>query len=178
MVPGLDENFDRYNAANTAKDKGVPQVFYMHNTVPVAGGFQSIGYIPTLPPIPGETSFDNAFALFNDDGSSYIFSPAAGKNWIFDGNIGEWRSHPFPDGAVNSGTLVTVAYLNGQSYIFYSGYGCFKYTNSTTSFDSVTLTGLVIPAIHGICAANGYLICWTSDTVFWSSLTQANRLHS
>ena len=58
MIPGGDENFDRYNAANTTPDKGVPQVFYMHNVLPIAGGFQSIGYEQQIPGLPGAIDFD------------------------------------------------------------------------------------------------------------------------
>lgn len=171
MMPQMDENWDRYNAASTTKDKGVPQVFYMHNCVPIADGFQSISYDTQLSGMPGATDFTTAYNLFDQNGAVYIFVPAAGKNYIYDGNVGSWKSYPFPAGAVEAATLVTTAYVKGTTYILYAGYGCFKYTPSTTSFDPVTLTGLTISTIVSICSANGYMIAASSNAVAWSSLT-------
>jgi hypothetical protein len=172
MLPDNDENFDRYNAANTTPDKGVPQVFYMHNIMPTSGGFQSIGYIQQLPGLPGQADFDTCFSLINSDNSSFLFSPASGMNYIFDGDVGTWASYnPIVSSNLGATTLVTTAYVNGQTYIYYAGIGCYLYSNSTKQIVPITLTGLNTSQVLGICAANGYMIAWTSNTVAWSSTT-------
>jgi len=172
MVPNQDENFDRYNAANTTPDKGVPQVFYMHNVVPISGGFQSIGYIEELSGLSGNTDFDTCFSLIDSDLSSYLFCPAAGKNYIYDGNNSGWVStNPLASGTVPDNVLVTRAYVKGVTYIYYSGIGCYMYNGTTQQFVSVTLSGLTPSGIIGICEANGYMIAWSTSAVYWSSLT-------
>lgn len=171
MLPQYDENWDRYNAANTSQDKGVPQVFYMHNCVPIAGGFQSIGYNKQFDGLEGVTNFDDCLVLYNEDGTTYLFSPAGGLNYIYDGNVGNWVSFPFPTGDVKAGVLVTAARVKGQSYIYYSQYGCFKYNNIAKTFDPVTLTGLTPTLVLSICEANGYMIATAAASVAWSSLS-------
>jgi len=172
MVPDIDENFDRYNAANTAPDKGVPQVFYMHNCMPISGGFQSIGYLQRLAGIPGSVDFDTPYQLINSGDASFLFVPAQGLNYIFDGDVGNWASiSPMLTGQVGSNTLVTTAYVKGSTYIFYAHYGCFIYNATTKVLDSVTLAGLDVTKILGIFSANGYMLAWTIDSVVYSSLT-------
>jgi len=174
MVPQMDENWDRFNAASTVQDKGVAQVFYMHNVMPIAGGFQSIGYISELQPVAPSANCDDAFILYKPDGSSYIYIPANGANYVYDAVYGYWVSYPFTNIVIPSPVLVTTAYVQGQSYVFYEGYGCFQYSTSL-GFSSISLTGLTIANIIGICAANGYMIAWTATAVSWSSLTQATN---
>ena len=172
MMPEQDENWDRYNAANTTQDKGVPQVFYMHNVVPIANGFQSIGYDTQLPGLAGHTDFDHAFPLFNSDLSRFIFVPAQGANYIYDANVGSWASvSPLTPGTVAENVLVTTAYVQGQSYIYYSGIGCFQYNDTSKTLTSVTLTGLNPANVLGVTQANGYMVAWTSNSIAWSSLT-------
>lgn len=175
MVPGDDENFDRYNAANTTPDKGVPQVFYMHNVMPLDKGFQSIGYIQQQPGLIGHTDFDTCFPLRTASGDIFFFVPAAGLNYIYDGNIDSWTATtPLPgavSGNIAANILVTTAFVKGVTYIFYSGIGCFTYNSATKSLDSVTLSGLSIDETLGVCEANGYMIAWSRTDVAWSSLT-------
>lgn len=172
MVPDQDENFDRYNAANTTPDKGVPQVFYMHNVLPIAGGFQSIGYNQQLSGLAGNTDFDTCYSLLSSDLSTFLFSPSQGKNYIYDGDVGNWASiSPLTPNSVPAGVLVTTAYVQGTTYIYYENVGCFTYDDSSKELTPVTLTGLTVADILGICEANGYMIAWTKSAVAWSSLT-------
>ena len=172
MVPDQDENFDRYNAANTTPDKGVPQVFYMHNIMPIAGGFQSVGYIQQLPGMSGHTDFDTCFNLYTSNQANFLFVPSQGANYVYDGLVGNWASNnPLPAGAVPANVLVTTAYVNGVTYIYYANYGCFTYNDTTQQLVPVTLTGLTAANVIGICAANGYMIAWTTNSVAWSSLS-------
>ncbi len=172
IMPGSDENFDRYNAANTTPDKGVPQVFYMHNVVPTSGGFQSIGYDEVLNGLSNATDFDTCFPVLDPTGNTFLFVPGGGKCYVYDGNIGQWVSlSPFSAGEIAANTLVTTALVSGTTYIFFAGIGCFTYDSTSQSLVPVTLTGLTIANTLAICAANGYLIACSKDSIAWSSLT-------
>lgn len=172
MVPESDENWDRYNAANTVQDKGVPQVFYMHNVVPLAGGFQSIGYLPQIVGLAEHTDFDTCFPIINVDGSNILFCPAGGMNYVFDATAGTWVSNN-PISNIPANAICTVAYVQGVTYIYYSGVGCFTYDTDSKQIVSVTLTGLQLENIIGIAEASGYMVAYSSNALAWSSLTTA-----
>lgn len=173
IVPQYDENYDRTLAstADQDKDKGVPQVFYMHNCMPTPQGFQSIGYdVAIQAAIGAPTDFDSVFGLQNVDLSIFLFVPALGKNYIYDKNVAAWNSvSPLPPGTINANTIVTTAFVHGQSYIYYQNIGCYKYDDIGRVMTNVTLVGLTATAVKGICAANGYMIAWNDTTVSWSN---------
>lgn len=172
MIPEQDSNWDRYNAASTVQDKGVPQVFYMHNVMPIAGGFQSIGYEQKIAGLPGHTDFDYAYPFRNSNLSRFIFVPAQGANYIYDMEVGAWASvNPIPSTSVPHQILVTTASVNGQTYLYYYQAGCFQYNDTTKLLAPVTLTGLDTTQVLGITAVNGYMVAWTATTIAWSSLT-------
>lgn len=168
MVPQNDENFEKsvVSPSDLAKDKGIPQAFYMHNVIPTAQGYQAIGYDLLANPFPGSASdFNSAFFLQNSNGNRFIFVPANGRNYIFDKSQGGWLSFPFAANVVSpiSPPLVTTAFINGQSYIFYEGLGCYIYNDAALSFDPVALAGLTVANITGLCAANGYMIAFSKS---------------
>jgi hypothetical protein len=173
IMPAIDENFDRYNAANTTPDKGVPQVFYMHNCMPISGGFQSISYDQAIPAYATPaTDFDTCFSLVSSHFNPYLFVPARGKNYIFDGNNNAWTStNPFTPGSVPPNCLVTTAFIKGITYIYYAGIGCYQYNDATATFSPITLTGLIATDILGICEANGYMIAFSAAAIAWSSIS-------
>lgn len=174
IVPGNDENFDRYNAANTVPDKGVPQVLYMHNTMPISGGFQSIGYTKIISPLAGVSDFDEAFTIRTTDLANFILVPANGKNYLYSGNTNQWNSiSPVPAGSVKQGVIVTKAFVQGQTYFCYANYGTFYYDDIANAMVQVVWVGGALDdtQVKGICAANGYLIAYTDTAVAWSSLT-------
>lgn len=140
------------------KEKRFPQAYYIHNAMPSGQGYQSIGYIQKILNHPTATDFRGAFILRDTSENKSLYSPAGGKNYIWDRNFNEWRSIN-PIMAVET-NLVTVAYLNGETYIFYEKIGCFKYNKTTQLFETVVLIGLVSANINGICAAQGFLLAW------------------
>jgi len=172
IVNGVDENYDRYNAASTDKDKGVPQVFYMHNCMPILSGFQSVGYEQLIPAQTSATTFDQIFTLTGTGGYSYLFSPCGVTPAIYDSKQMEWFN-PTVSPALPTSYVpaVSVATVNGQSYIYYSGIGCYEYVPATPELLGVTLTSLTPANILGISAASGYMLAYTSTGVYWSSTT-------
>lgn len=169
IIGRLDQDFElEVNSSNKLqKEKQIPQAYYVHNVMPSGQGYQSVGYIEKIPAKSGATDFRGAFVLRDPDENKALFSPAAGKNYVFDRNVNEWASVSPILNAENA--LVTVAYVEGETYIFYEKIGMFTYNRTTQTLDSVTLTGLDVTQIIGICAANGFLVAWSDDnTVFRS----------
>lgn len=176
IIPGLDENYDR-SIATTAtevdKDKGIPQAFYMHNVMPTAQGYQAVGFDTAIPAMAGPPDdFDKAFPLQSPTLNKFLFSPAVGKNYIYNAVVGTWASiSPIAPGVLRNDVLVTTAFLQGETYIYYANYGCFKYDAASGTLVPVVLTGLTPANISGIAAANGYMIAWNNNSVVWSSAT-------
>lgn len=176
VLPGYDQNYDRIaDASSTVKNRGIPQSMYMHNCVPTAQGYQSVGYdnyVETM--VPATLDFDTVFPLtyttpFN---AKILFSPSLGANNIYDGVVGAWRSvSPFASGIINALTLVTTATVNGTSYIYYESLGCYSYNLTTKVLDLITLTGLTATSVVGITSAQGYLLAWSETDIAWSSAT-------
>lgn len=173
IITGADMTYDHsIVSTDDTRDRGLPQVIYMHNCMPTAGGIQSIGYDSTLNGLPGVTDFDAAFPIFTASLNRFLFVPAAGKNYIYDAVVGSWSSvSPLTPGTVAQNVLVTAAFLRNQTYLYYNGNGCYIYNDTTKLLVPTALTGLTLATTKGLCAANGYLIAWSDTNVAWSSLT-------
>lgn len=196
MFPQLDENYNRtiFSTVDPGFEKDVPQVFYMHNVMPTVEGYQSISYDTVVDGTivnPGSGGFgvfafgvgafggsaapslvfDKCFTIQTAAGNNFLFVPASGLNLIYNANIGFWQSvSPFSAGTVPNNVQVTTALVDGETYIYYANYGCFKYDETSNLLVSVTLTGLDPTQILGICSANGYMIAVSNNAVAWSSL--------
>lgn len=160
IVGKIDQDYELEvnSSQKLQKERRLPQAYYAHDVMPSGQGYQSIGYLPKIAKHPTATDFKGAFVLRDPSENKTLYSPAAGRNYVWDRNFNEWRSIN-PISAVET-NLVTVAYLNGETYIFYEKTGCFKYNKATQLFDSVVLIGLVVANINGICAAQGFLLAW------------------
>lgn len=177
VVPQYDQNYNYLDQLQEpVKDRGIPQAFYMHNVLPTPQGYQSIAYDQLLPSMSGTpgtpTNFDTLFTLYETTPASarFLFSPAAGINYVYDAAVGNWASvSPLPVGTVSSAVLVTISFVNGQTYIYYANYGCLVYDQVGKVMTPTTLGGLLATDILGLCAANGYNIAWDSDTIAWSN---------
>jgi hypothetical protein len=168
-----DQNYDSatINAPGVVIDKGIPQAFYMHNVVPTPEGFQSVGFINFIPAIsPAQSDFDHIYDIQTANGGKFLFVPAGGKNYIFDAGVGTWVStSPFAVGTVPSNVQVTTAFVHGETYIFYANNGCYKYDPTIPAVVAVALPALVVANILGVCAANNYMIAYTTNSIAWSS---------
>lgn len=175
ILPQYDMNYQRnqiFAGADQDRDIGVPQVYYMQNVMPTEQGYQSVGFSPAITGVPGLTDFDQAIVVLDASGNKYLYSPASGKNRIFDAPNLAWAAYNDLSAVVPNNVLVTSAFVQGVFYIFYANNGCYMYNNITKNFDAVVLNGLVTANIVGICGSNGYLLAWDSNgTLYWSSAT-------
>lgn len=175
IVPGLDENYDRQVAstADNDKDKGIPQVYYLHNCVPTTAGYQTVGYKPLVSAVsPGATDFGPVFSLTVANFGRILFCPAAGSNYIYDRTQATaWNTlSSFTPGTISSKNYVSTAYVNGDTYICFSRYGIYRYDTTLKKLVVVTITGITASTIVSICASNGYMIAATNAGIAWSSL--------
>lgn len=149
------------------RTKHEPQAYYCHNVMPSGQGYQSVGFTQKISGLPDVIDFWDIFVLRDIDENKSLFSPAHGKNYIFDQNVGHWVSvNPIANA---DALLVTVAYLSGETYIFYEKVGCFKYNKATKTLDAVVLTSLIVGNIIGICASNGFLLAWDDQNTIYRS---------
>jgi hypothetical protein len=171
ILPQHDMNYQRnavFSGSDADRDIGVPQVFYCHNTLPTEQGFQSVGYDQVIAPVGGATEFDQIIPLLEVGGNKFLFSPSGGLNHVFDAPVGQWESIN-PITGVEPEALVTFAFVQGNTYIYYEKVGAFRYNSTTKAFDSITLVGLDPLLINGIVGSNGYLLAFDNTTMYWSS---------
>jgi len=153
-----------------------PGIAYMHNVMPTVAGLDSVGYklvIRNNSSTAGSDFLDvkviygslktRLHIAFDADGRYYILIGVAGNLVWLSGFI---RIAP---GTTYEANTVTIGTVDGVSYIFSVGAGCYKWDEVLGTLVSVTLTGLTIADILGVVASSGYLIAYTSEAIAWSS---------
>lgn len=170
IVPGQDQNFQRQitSAEDPDKDRGVPQLFYCHNVMASAQGFQSVGYTQPVMGFPNETAFQRPLVLRDSLNVAVFFVQTSdGRNFVLPFGNPSWQSINIVPGT--AGKLVTTAYVNGQSYVYFANIGCYKYDSVSNTLIAVTLAGLDVTKVLGITSAAGYMLAWSNNQVLWSS---------
>jgi hypothetical protein len=174
IVPKQDNNLtpqDAILAGESAsdRDRGFPQVMYMHDVLPTKQGFKSVGYNQKIAGLPGVDTFQDMFILRDVDENKFLYSPVPGQHYVWDGVLATWT--PSSPIITSSSGIVTVAYINGYTYIFFQGVGCYQYDTVTNLLTAVTFTGITATLLNGICSSNGFLIAWDNFTVYRSKPT-------
>lgn len=168
IIPGQDQNFSRQlvSSEDLDKDRGIPQLYYCHNVMPAAEGFQSIGYKSEL--TDTKTGFLDAQVLRDTFGNEVFYSHTSdGNNYILPFGGITWTLINFIAGTV--GVDVSIATINGQSYIYFANVGCYMYDVGTNTLVPIVLDGLDATQVLGITSSAGYMIAWTTTTIAWSS---------
>ncbi len=171
-------------------DYNVPQIIYGENFMPQREGVASVGYqqlvVPTV-----NSDFDSIFTLRDADENTVLYSPAAGKNYVYDESAGAWAfelhssiwAPTVLDPAINlANQRVTYAYVDGKTFVCYAR--C-KSTGGTPTDMSImfwdSATSSLTPAgalianlpfaageIDGISSSSGYLLVWSGLSVAWA----------
>lgn len=165
FLPGFD-------GQEPVQSFGLCQTFYMENVLPQVRGYSSVhakAELAAVPPAYHGNALEDTYILRDEANNVALYAPAEGMNYVYDADIGEWRSYPFP-GLLTG--IVTVAYLKGVTYICYAGVGLFTYNFYTRAMEPVVLAGINTQAVRGVSAANQYLLLWDANTVYWSSATE------
>lgn len=170
IVAGQDQNYTRQNVSSEDPDKdiGRPQLYYCHNVMPSSQGFQSVGYTTPVMGFPLETQFQRPFTLRDTLNVAVFFvSTIDGRNFILPFGNPSWQQINTIAGT--AGKIVTTAYINGQSYLYFANIGCYYWDSISNSLLPITLAGLDPTQILGITSSAGYMLAWTKNTVLWSS---------
>lgn len=173
IVPKQDQNLTPQSnilSGESAPDRdhGFPQVSYMHDIMPTIAGFKSVGYTQKIAGISVNT-FNDIFILRDINENKFLYSPVSGQHYIWDGTVQNWT--PSNNTPISSSGIVTVAYNNGNTYIFFQNIGMFQYDTASKMLLAVGLIGISPTALNGICSSNGYLMAWDNFTVYRSQAT-------
>ena len=158
IIPQSDNAFNRQltSSEDSDKDVGIPQAFYMHNVMPDAQGFQSVGYTEVAASIAPTYPFTSIWVIRDaSDAKAFLGVTSGGAFYINTGVGWVFKFTLFYTGSV------TTAYVSGTTYIYVGLLGCYKYDFGTGLFVAVTLNGLDATKVIGITGAVGYLIAWT-----------------
>lgn len=166
VVPQLDQSAPRTEIEPVA----VPCAYYMHNVIPTAQGYSSVVYqLLNLAPADTDNTFLNVFVIRDAAGNkAYLAVTTSGRNYILKTYLSGWIRTTDVAPLV-AGGLVTTAYVNGVTYIYYQQVGCYTYNFATNVLAVQALTGLTANLIFGITTSNGFLIAYGSAVVYWSS---------
>lgn len=192
FIPGLDiapRTARGFTGGPESADYDVAQIIYGENFMPVGKGVKSVGYRQLIAPTVNE-DFDSIFALRDEDENTVLYSPAAGKNYIYDTGAGAWSSDPiesvygltFHASSDPAESRVTYAYVDGYTFVCFSRLK----SNAGTPVDmslmywdaatqSLAAPGALLAnlpfaagTIDGISSAAGYLIIWSGLTIAWA----------
>ena len=148
----------------------MPEIYYGHNIIPTSEGYQAVAYRTLVnAPTDTDTLFTDALILRDSSGNkAYLCATSSGRNYILKDYLSGWvRTTDVAHAAV--GDLVTTAYVNGVTYIYYQGVGCYVYNFTTNTLVLTALTGLVAGDIYGLVGADGFLLAFSADQLVWSS---------
>jgi hypothetical protein len=186
--PQADNTYARFVSSDgqAPVDTGVPQIFYCHNVMPATYGWQSVRYNTYAPQAfpPAGLNFQNTRLIYGaqviSSGGGELVISTGFKSYISiakGGTDGVYILDPVnkiwlqitvgPN--LPADCVMSVATINGASYIYFSGVGCFIYNNNIGGLVERTLVGLSKTDTLGIVAANGYLNAWNRTGVAWSS---------
>ncbi len=168
IVGGPDQNFIRqlYSPEDPDKDIGVPQAYYLHNTIPSSEGYEAVGYELQSSGPSALTGIRDIHLLYGTDGAKAYICRC-------DQGVGVYslptRRFTLLLALPGLGDITT-AIVNGVCYFYIANHGCYTYEPSSGILTPIVLGGLTASAVLGICAASGYMVAYTAITVVWSSL--------
>lgn len=120
-----------------------------------------------------ETDMDELELLRDDNGQQALYCHGHGKNYLYNQELEAWQStSPFQPQRPRG--LVTYAFLNGISYVFFERDRLQSFDLATLTVINHTLTlpaGVSISQIRGIFANGNYLCLFTEGEILWSTQT-------
>jgi len=172
LIPQQDQSYVRFATQDPSSQYALEaaQAYYMHNVMPSAQGYISIPFRQLAVP-PGDTdkTFTSVNVIRDNNGNkAYLGTTSSGRCYILQNYLSGWLRTTdivMPAGAQQ----VSTAFVQGVTYIYFQGIGCYTYNFSTNVLTSVTLTSLNPALITGLIANNGYLIAYGPNAVAWSS---------
>lgn len=164
-------------ASDGERDRAPVGIAYCHNVMPAKEGMDSVGYRKAVDPAVGlgaERKFVDVRVVFGSDRNRlYLGWDDLGNVFSLLTGATDWiaipPTVPPTGGAGFNPNSVTVATVNGVSYIMYSGIAAFTYNEGLNALEEAVLAGLAIADVLGLVASSGYLIAYTDEAIAWSS---------
>ena len=124
------------------QNAGKPSISYCHNVMPAFEGLDSVGYL-TIVPIysPATTLFTDTRIIYGSGRTRlHLAFDSAGGAYVLKSGSTFWFK--VASDAPTESEDITVATVNGVSYIYYSGTKAVTYNEITDTLDDVLLTGI------------------------------------
>ena len=197
VIPGLDSapRLARgFQGGDESTDMNTAKIIYAENVMPVAHGVRSLRYAQLIP-ATAANDFDTIFPLRDENENVVLYSPSAGKNYVYDAGASAWVSTDIETiwsltldvGSLVTDSKVTYAYVDGKTFVCYSRLKSNDVTPvdmSIMQWDTVTqslapstaiITNLPFPVgeVDGISSSSGYLIVWSGITIAWAPFNGA-----
>lgn len=149
-------------------------LYFCHNVLPTQEGYTSVGYVELIPAVvPATVFFSDVRTCYSETRERVNLAwSTTGDVYMLDATSGTWEevgSTPAVGGSFDVNEI-TIGRVNGVSYICYKQDSVYTLDSTVPEFNSVTLTGLTIGDILGVAASSGYLLAYSENAYFWSSL--------
>lgn len=165
IVSGPDQAAANNTGESAGGDNNLPQAYYMHNVLPTAQGYKSVGYKNLIPEVGG--LFVRVIPVRDPDMTQgWIGVTASGKLYIYRAGDKTWTDISVLGWA---GNHISVAFANGYTYVCLANFRVYKVGVATKTLTPVVLNGLNSSGIVAITAAANYLIATDGVQVYWSS---------
>lgn len=194
FVPSLDvaPRLTRgFVGTDDSLDYNVTQIIYGENFMPLSSGVRSVGYKRVIAPTVNN-DFDSIFPLRDSEENTVLYSPSAGKNYVYDVVAGMWMEESIASiwaplvlhaSSIPADSKVTYAYVDGKTFVCYSrlksnggpavDMSIMQWDEATKTLVPATaiLANVPFPAgeIDGISASNGFLLIWSGLSVAWAN---------
>ncbi len=172
ILTGQDQTTYAMNAKGESSlaDTGVPQNYYCHNVMPTGFGYKSVGYKKAVNSIPViGTDFVGIIPVRDPNMTrGWIGFTSTGKVYIFKAGDVSWFNISYLVSGWTGGN-VSVAYVNGFTYINFSGFNVYKVSITTRTIAPAILAGITASGILAITSSSNYLILTDGVKIYWSS---------
>lgn len=169
IVNGMDQAAGSSSGSDAAGgDNNIPQAYYMHNVVPTAQGYKSVGYKQLIAGINATAAFDRVIPIRDANKNRGILGiTKTGKIYIYRAGDVTWTLLPAIGNWENA--VVSYAHVNDSTYLCIPGKGVFLLDVTNRTIKAVTLTGVDTTKVTFITSAANYLIITDGITIYWSS---------
>lgn len=166
------ETWQRTPASNHGTDatqqQGYNQVYYMENVVPSTRGVTSVGYQSVVDSIGIVPQY--ILECRTPDGQLSYVGVAQNQvlHWIDESG---WKI--YPNIAANPSFVPQAAVVRGRTYFYFGNFIVYTWDDVAREIVPVTLSGIDMGAILGICSGGSQLVLYTATVILYSAVLDA-----
>lgn len=151
-----------------------PKLIWLENAITSGYGIRSLGYgvfsaeaLPAVPTFP-YTKLLRVADVTGREGLYYCAGSPNVAHYVFDSATAVWDTVS-TTGDTGQSPYPTTAFINGVSYSFKPTFGLFTFTAGFAAVATVSVQGVTMTSMMGVCSALDYLIAWDNTTIYWSA---------